>query len=210
MERCSASTTSTIRELSADPLSGPGDQGAVHLQARSRLRREGRRGRHRRRVHRPADGRPPLQRGAAPGHRGQGRRARPARERHARAITFQNYFRLYDKLAGMTGTAATEADEFHKIYNLDVISSRPTGRWSATTKATWSSRRSGRSSTRWSRRSRSCTSAAARAGRHGVDREVRASQRSCCSARGVPHQVLNAKQHEREAGIIAQAGRRAR
>ena len=36
-------------------------------------------------------------------------------------ITFQNYFRLYDKLAGMTGTAMTEAEEFHKIYNLDVV-----------------------------------------------------------------------------------------
>src|SRR5205814_9323397 len=36
-------------------------------------------------------------------------------------ITFQNYFRLYDKLAGMTGTAMTEAEEFHKIYNLEVV-----------------------------------------------------------------------------------------
>src|SRR6476619_6003147 len=36
-------------------------------------------------------------------------------------ITFQNYFRLYDKLAGMTGTAMTEADEFRRIYNLDVV-----------------------------------------------------------------------------------------
>ena len=37
-------------------------------------------------------------------------------------ITFQNYFRMYDKLAGMTGTAITEAGEFHKIYGLDVVS----------------------------------------------------------------------------------------
>src|SRR5206468_3198877 len=37
-------------------------------------------------------------------------------------ITFQNYFRLYDKLAGMTGTAMTEAEEFHKIYKLEVVS----------------------------------------------------------------------------------------
>ena len=36
-------------------------------------------------------------------------------------ITFQNYFRLYDKIAGMTGTALTEAGEFHKIYGLDVV-----------------------------------------------------------------------------------------
>ena len=44
-------------------------------------------------------------------------------------ITFQNYFRMYEKLAGMTGTAATEQEEFLKIYNLDVVTlSRPTGR----------------------------------------------------------------------------------
>ena len=36
-------------------------------------------------------------------------------------ITFQNYFRMYQKLAGMTGTAVTEAEEFHKIYNLEVV-----------------------------------------------------------------------------------------
>ncbi len=36
-------------------------------------------------------------------------------------ITFQNYFRMYEKLAGMTGTAETEAEEFHRIYNLDVV-----------------------------------------------------------------------------------------
>jgi preprotein translocase subunit SecA len=41
------------------------------------------------------------------------------------SITFQNYFRLYEKLAGMTGTAATEADEFQQIYKLDVSRFRP-------------------------------------------------------------------------------------
>jgi preprotein translocase subunit SecA len=44
------------------------------------------------------------------------------RENHTLAtITFQNFFRLYDKLAGMTGTALTEAEELHKIYKLDVM-----------------------------------------------------------------------------------------
>ena len=44
-------------------------------------------------------------------------------------ITFQNYFRMYDKLAGMTGTAKTEAEEFRRIYSLDVVvDSRPTSR----------------------------------------------------------------------------------
>ena len=75
-----------------------------------RLRRQGRRGRDRRRLHRPPDVRPPLVRRPAPGGRGEGRRADPERDRSRYAtITLQNYFRLYDKLAGMTGTAATEA-----------------------------------------------------------------------------------------------------
>ena len=43
-------------------------------------------------------------------------------------ITFQNYFRKYEKLSGMTGTADTEAEEFDKIYKLESWSSRPTGR----------------------------------------------------------------------------------
>ena len=48
-------------------------------------------------------------------------RARPARDADLATITFQNYFRMYEKLAGMTGTAMTEAEEFDKIYNLDVV-----------------------------------------------------------------------------------------
>ncbi len=51
-------------------------------------------------------------------------------------ITLQNYFRLYDKLAGMTGTAQTEAAELHEIYKLGVVRSRPTSRWSAPTSPT--------------------------------------------------------------------------
>ena len=69
----------------------------------------------------PQDARPPLERGPPPGDRGQGGPARPARVRTLATITFQNYFRLYDKLAGMTGTAMTEAEEFHKIYKLEVV-----------------------------------------------------------------------------------------
>jgi preprotein translocase subunit SecA len=44
-------------------------------------------------------------------------------------ISFQNYFRLYEKLAGMTGTAMTEAEEFHQIYKLDVVEVPPTASW---------------------------------------------------------------------------------
>ena len=57
----------------------------------------------------------------APGGRGQGRRADPGENQTLATITFQNYFRMYKKLAGMTGTADTEADEFQKIYKLDVV-----------------------------------------------------------------------------------------
>ena len=86
-------------------------------------------------------------------------------------ITFQNYFRKYKKLSGMTGTAETEAPEFNKIYKLDVDRRfRPTGRSSASRSPTWSTgpsaRSTRRSSTtssrsrppagrRWSARSRS-------------------------------------------------------
>ena len=65
------------------------------------------------------------------------------------SITFQNYFRMYEKLGGMTGTASTEADEFQDIYNLEVLESPPTCRWSASTTTTRSiaprPRNSGRS-----------------------------------------------------------------
>ena len=65
---------------------------------------------------------PPLQRGPAPGHRGQGGGSPwPTSPRPWLPITFQNYFRLYNKLSGMTGTAMTEEDEFNSIYNLDIV-----------------------------------------------------------------------------------------
>jgi preprotein translocase subunit SecA len=54
------------------------------------------------------------------------------------SITFQNYVPALPKLAGMTGTADTEAFEFQQIYGLEVWSFRPTSRWSATTAAIWS------------------------------------------------------------------------
>ncbi|MBK6409484.1 MAG: hypothetical protein IPF78_07270 [Flavobacteriales bacterium] len=60
-------------------------------------------------------------------------------------VTLQNYFRMYHKLAGMTGTAETEAQELWDIYKLDVMSIRPTGRSHGTTTRTWSSRPSARS-----------------------------------------------------------------
>lgn len=58
---------------------------------------------------------------AAPGHRGKGKRAGQCRNTDHYNDHFQNYFRMFDKLAGMTGTAKTEEDEFSSIYNLNVI-----------------------------------------------------------------------------------------
>jgi len=122
-------------------------------------------------------------------------------------ITFQNYFRLYDRLAGMTGTASTESDEFHKIYNLDVVTI-PTNRPMV---------REDEGDLVYK------TEAAKFAGvveelqdYYTEKRPVlvgtvsieKSEQLSALLARkGIPHEVLNAKNHEREAGIIAQAGR---
>jgi preprotein translocase subunit SecA len=85
-------------------------------------------GRDRRRVHRPADAGPALVRRPAPGGGGQGGDPVRSENQTLASITFQNYFRMYEKLSGMTGTADTEAPEFAKIYDLDVLvipSNRP-------------------------------------------------------------------------------------
>ena len=108
-------------ELPPDPLHGGGAQGADHLPARPRLRGEGRRDRHRRRLHRPSD----VGRRWSDGlHQAveakEGVKIQQESITYA-TITLQNYFRLYDKLAGMTGTAVTEAEEFDKIYKLEVV-----------------------------------------------------------------------------------------
>ena len=122
-------------------------------------------------------------------------------------ITFQNYFRLYHKLAGMTGTAMTEGEEFHKIYNLEVTeipTHRPMirddlpdlvyrteqGKFSALIDEIEELREAGRPIL---------------VGTVSVEKSEVLS--NMLRKRGVPHEVLNAKYHEREAGIIAQAGR---
>jgi preprotein translocase subunit SecA len=122
-------------------------------------------------------------------------------------ITFQNYFRLYDRLAGMTGTAATEADEFHKIYNLDVLpipTNRPMIRDDEgdlvykTEQAKFNGVVEEIEEFYKSRRP-------VLVGTVSIEKSEQLSE--LLKHKGVPHQVLNAKQHEREAGIIAQAGR---
>jgi preprotein translocase subunit SecA len=123
-------------------------------------------------------------------------------------VTLQNYFRLYDKLAGMTGTAVTEANEFHSIYKLgvvpiptnkpmirddqaDVIYQTAQAKFEACVEDIAERHRAGQP---------------VLVGTTSVEKSEIVSR--MLKRRGVPHEVLNAKYHEREAAIVAQAGRR--
>jgi preprotein translocase subunit SecA len=130
------------------------------------------------------------------------------RENHTYAtITFQNYFRLYKKLAGMTGTAITEAEEFHKIYKLDVVvipPNKPMIRQDLpdliyrTEEAKWRAVVA-------EIKERHARGQPVLVGTTSVEKSEHLSY--LLSLEGIPHNVLNAKHHEREAQIIAQAGR---
>ena len=123
-------------------------------------------------------------------------------------ITLQNFFKLYKKLAGMTGTAMTESEEFLKIYNLDVVAiptNRPMQRnnfpdniygtekekWDAVIQEIMDVHATGRPLL---------------VGTTSIELSEMLSHRLV--RKGVPHNVLNAKFHEREAEIVAQAGRK--
>jgi preprotein translocase subunit SecA len=122
-------------------------------------------------------------------------------------ITFQNYFRLYEKLAGMTGTAATEAEEFAKIYKLEVVAI-PTNREMIREDCTDQI-----FSTEEAKFKAVCNEVE---GFHAEQRPVLIGTTSIETSerlsdmlmrKGVTHEVLNAKLHEKEAFIIAQAGK---
>ena len=121
-------------------------------------------------------------------------------------ITFQNYFRMYNKLAGMTGTAKTEEDEFRAIYNLDVVeipTNKPMiridypdvvyknekGKFNAVVKEIEEFYKIGRP---------------VLVGTISIEKSELLS--SMLKKKGIPHEVLNAKYHEKEAEIIAKAG----
>ncbi|MEJ2367898.1 MAG: preprotein translocase subunit SecA [Acidobacteriota bacterium] len=123
-------------------------------------------------------------------------------------ITFQNYFRLYDKLSGMTGTADTEAAEFDKIYELDVVvipTNKPMIRkdnsdmifktenekWEAAADEIAECHQEGQP---------------VLVGTVSIETSERMS--NLLKRRRIPHEVLNAKFHEKEAQIVAQAGRK--
>ena len=135
-------------------------------------------------------------------------RIKIARENQTLAtITLQNYFRMYDKLAGMTGTAATEAEEFAKIYELDVtviptnvtlirlnhpdvVYKTEREKFDAVTAEIGECHGKGQP---------------VLVGTVSIEKSERLSK--LLKRQGIPHQVLNAKYHEREAEIVAQAGR---
>ncbi len=122
-------------------------------------------------------------------------------------ITLQNYFRMYEKLAGMTGTAETEADEFAHIYGLDVVvipTNRPMIRVDnpdviyRTAKEKWKA--VVEEIAELHQRQQPVL-----VGTVSIENSERLSE--MLKRRGIPHVVLNAKYHEREAAIVAQAGR---
>ncbi len=123
------------------------------------------------------------------------------------SITFQNYFRMYEKLAGMTGTAKTEEEELRKIYGLEVVvipTHRPMIRTDhpdvvfKTERAKW--RAVVEEIKRCHQRGQPVL-----VGTRSIEKSEMLSE--MLRREGIPHQVLNAKHHEREAQIIAQAGR---
>ncbi len=123
-------------------------------------------------------------------------------------ITFQNYFRMYEKLAGMTGTAKTEENEFYKIYGLEVLvipTNQPMIRKDFPDVVFKTERAKFKAVADeiedWYRKGRPVL-----VGTISIEKSELLSD--MLKKRGVPHQVLNAKYHEKEAEIIAQAGQR--
>ncbi len=128
-------------------------------------------------------------------------------QRTLATVTFQNYFRMYDKLSGMTGTAETEAEELAKIYDLevvviptnkpmvradyaDLVYSTQKGKWNAVIEEIVEEHEKGRPILVGT-----------------VSVEISEMLGELLKRRGIKHNVLNAKFHEREAEIVAQAGR---
>ncbi|MFA4890587.1 MAG: SEC-C metal-binding domain-containing protein, partial [Candidatus Paceibacterota bacterium] len=124
------------------------------------------------------------------------------------SVTFQNYFKMYKKLSGMTGTALTSAEEFHKVYNLetmpiptnkplgrkdspDLIFQTETGKFQAAARKIKELNEQGRP---------------VLVGTVSIEKNEKLS--AYLKKEGVPHRLLNAKNHEEEGEIIAQAGRK--
>ncbi|MBB82764.1 MAG: preprotein translocase subunit SecA [Deltaproteobacteria bacterium] len=124
------------------------------------------------------------------------------------SITFQNYFRMYDKLGGMTGTADTEAEEFAKIYNLDVSlipTNRPLLR-NDEADVVFKTKKEKFDATVEELQAHHEAGQPVLVGTISIETSEMLSKKLKRS--GIKHTVLNAKQHEKEAEIVAQAGRK--
>ena len=122
-------------------------------------------------------------------------------------ITFQNYFRMYSKLAGMTGTAKTEESEFREIYGMDVVeipTNKPVIRIDYPDVVYKTEDAKFRAVVR-EIKERHSTGQPILVGTISIEKSEKLSK--MLKKEGIPHEVLNAKYHEREAEIIAQAGR---
>lgn len=135
-------------------------------------------------------------------------RVKVARESMTLAsITFQNYFRMYKKLAGMTGTAATEEEEFQKIYAMDVVTiptHKPMVRRDQPD-AVYKTERGKFRAVVEDIAARNASGQPLLVGTISIEKSEELSR--LLQKRGIRHEVLNAKHHEKEAAIIAQAGR---
>jgi preprotein translocase subunit SecA len=123
-------------------------------------------------------------------------------------ITFQNYFRMYRKLAGMTGTADTEAAEFKKIYNLDVVVV-PTNQPMVRTDfpdMIYKTKREKFEAVLDEIEALHAKGQPVLVGTISIDISEQLSKK--LKVRGIPHTVLNAKQHDKEAQIVAMAGQK--
>ncbi len=123
-------------------------------------------------------------------------------------ITFQNYFRMYSKLSGMTGTADTEAEEFHKIYKLDVCvipTNRPLLRPDFPD-VIYKTEKEKFKAVIEDIKEHHAVGQPCLVGTISIEKSEVLSE--MLKRQGVPHSVLNAKQHEREAEIVSQAGRK--
>lgn len=128
------------------------------------------------------------------------------RNRTMATITFQNFFRMYEKLSGMTGTAVTEAIEFNKIYNLDVVAiptNKPVQRIDENDEVYLNE------SDKWEAITKEIKEAHSKGqpvlvGTVSVEKSEHLS--ALLTRKGIRHEVLNAKNHAREAMIIAEAG----
>ena len=123
-------------------------------------------------------------------------------------VTFQNYFRLYEKLAGMTGTAATSAEEFHKVYKLEVIvvpTNKPMVRHDFSD-AVYKTERAKYEAIAREIEEKHKKGQPVLLGTTSIEKNELIS--SLLKRKKVTHEVLNAKNHEREAQIIANAGQR--